>query len=120
MRYFYECVLSENNNKSTLHQFYIHLSGGAGVGKRFLVKVITRYLKRVLKFPDHTKYQPSFLVAASTRKAAANMNSTTLHPASCLPVKTVRVPSKYLKPTDRVLHSVRNKYRIFSKSPNYR
>ena len=44
IQYSYECVLKENNNESALNPFYMHLSGDAGADKRFLVKVLTRYL----------------------------------------------------------------------------
>ena len=62
--------------------------GGAGVGKSFLVNLITESLKKTLKyaeqnFDDH----PSVVVTATTGKAATNINATTLHSAFSLPVR---------------------------------
>ena len=46
MKYAIKYILSERNNKPTPDPFYIFLSGGAGVGKSFLVNLITEYLKK--------------------------------------------------------------------------
>ena len=76
------------------------------------MKVITEYLKRILKFPDQTLDQPSLLVTASTGKATTNINGITQHSAFHLPVKTVHALSGYHELSDEVLHSMRNKYRF--------
>ena len=54
--------------------FHVFLSGGAGVGKSFLVKTVTEYLTRILKHHNQRLDQPSILVTASTGKAATNIN----------------------------------------------
>ena len=54
-------------------------------GNNFLFKTITAYLRRILR--GQKLEQPSILVTASTRKAARNINGTTLHFAFHLPVK---------------------------------
>ena len=67
--------------------FQIFLSGCAGVGKSFLIKVITKYLKRVLRYPYQNLDQLSVLVTESDEKAP-----------------------QYKKPSDDTLHMLRNKY----------
>ena len=64
------------------------LSEGAGVGKTFLIKAITEYLKQVLRYPYQNLDQLSVLVTASTGKAAAGINGITVHSAFYLPVKS--------------------------------
>ena len=82
------CKLAEKNNELPPKPFQIFLSGGAGVGKSFLIKAITEYLKRVLRYPNQNLDQPSVLVTASTGKAATGINGITLHSAFHLPVKS--------------------------------
>ena len=64
------------------------LSGGSAVEKSFLVKTITEYLKRALRYPNHNLDQLSFLVTASTGKAATGINVITLHSTFHLPYKS--------------------------------
>ena len=111
MKYAVKCRFAERNNELPPDPFYIFLSGGAGVGKSFLVNVITEYLKRILRYPNQSLDEPSVLVTASTGKAATNINGTTLHSAFHLPVKTGNKFFGYRKPRDEVLHSMRNKYK---------
>ncbi|XP_066916735.1 uncharacterized protein [Clytia hemisphaerica] len=67
--------------------FRLLLSGGAGVGKSFLVKTLTEQLKKILKEPGQNyDKEPSVLVTASTGKAASNIDGTTLHSAFKLPI----------------------------------
>ena len=55
--------------------FHIFLSGGAGVGKTFLVNVISEYLKKTLVLPgQNSDEEPSIAVTASTEKPACNIN----------------------------------------------
>ena len=111
MKYAINCRFAEKNNQPPPEPFNIFLSGGAGVGKSFLVNVITEYLKRILRYPNQTLDEPSVLVTASTGKAATNINGTTLHSAFHLPVKTGNRSFEYRKPSDEVLHVMRNKYK---------
>ena len=60
------CKLTEKNNELESRPFQIFLSGGAGVGKRFLVTTITEYLITILRYPSHTLDNPSVLATAST------------------------------------------------------
>ena len=68
------------NNELPPKPFQVFLSGGASVEK-------TKYLKRVLRYPNQSLDQPSVLVTTSTGKAATGINNITLHPAKHLPVK---------------------------------
>ena len=52
MQYALHCKLAEKNNKLPSKAFQIFLSGGAGIGKSFLIKAITEYLNGVLKYPN--------------------------------------------------------------------
>ena len=77
MGYAIKCHLSEKFDELLPNTFCIFLSGGAGVGKSFLVKTITKYLIRIFKYHSQMLDQPSILVTASNGKAATNINSTT-------------------------------------------
>ena len=88
MKHVQQLMLNERNNLPNPDPFYIFLTGGAGVGKSFLVKCLTEYMKKNLKFPKQNfSEEPSLAVTASTGKAATNVNGTTLHSAFRLPVK---------------------------------
>ena len=94
--------------------FQIFLSGGAGVGKIFLIKTITEYLKRVLRYPNQNLDQPSVLVTASTSKVATDINGIALHSAFQLPLKSGLKSYDYKKPSDETLyHMLRNKYQYW-------
>ena len=111
MQFALHCKLAEKNNELPPKLFQIFLSGGAGVGKSFLIKAITEYFKRVLRYPNQNPDQPSVLVAASTDKAATGINCISLHSAFHLPVKSGLKSHKYKKkPSDETLHMLRNKY----------
>ena len=90
--------------------FQIFFSGGANVGKSFLIKAVTECLKRFLRYPEQNLDKPSVLVTASPGKAATGINGITLHSAFHLPVKSVLKSFEYKKPNDETLHILRNKY----------
>ena len=80
-------MLNNDNNEPDPDPFYVFLSGGAGVGKTYLVSVLIEYLKRSLLFPGQNVDEcPSVAVTASTGKAACNINGATLHSAFSLPI----------------------------------
>ena len=70
MSYAVNFRFAEDSNSTIDQPFYIFLSGGAGVGKSFLLKVVTEYLKIILRYPGQNLDEPSVLVTASTGKAA--------------------------------------------------
>ena len=49
MRYSQELHVNKNNDLSDPNPFHIFLSGGAGVGKSFLTKLIAAYMKKNLE-----------------------------------------------------------------------
>ena len=110
MQYALHCKLVGKNNELPPKPFQIFLSGGAGIRKSFLIKAITEYLKRVLRYPNQNLDQPSVLVTASAGKAATGINGITLHSAFHLPVKSGLESYEYKKPSDETLRMLRNKY----------
>ena len=88
MRYAQQLQLNKRNDLLDPDPFYIFLTGGAGVGKSFLTKLITEYMKKTLKTPGQNMDEhPPVIVTASTGKAAINVDGTTLHSAFQLPVR---------------------------------
>ena len=88
MKYAQQLQLNERNDIPDPDPFHIFLSGGAGVGKSFVTKVIREYLKKTWKTPGQNMDQnPSVVVTASTGKAALHIDGTTLHSAFALPVR---------------------------------
>ena len=110
IQYALHCKLAEKNNELLPKPFQIFLSGGAGIGESFLIKAITEYLKRVLRYPNQNLDQTSVFVTASTGKAATGINGITLHSAFHLPVRSGLKSKEYKKPSDETLHMLRNKY----------
>ena len=47
MRYSQELQLNKRNDLPDPNPFHIFLNGGAGVGKSFLTKVITEFMKKI-------------------------------------------------------------------------
>jgi hypothetical protein len=90
--------------------FHIFLSGGAGVGKTHLVHAIYQTAIRMLRVPGHNPEHPTVLLTASTGKAAANINGTTLHSAFSLPVREKGQSLNYKKPSDERMNTMRALY----------
>ena len=79
--------MNKENHLPEPNPFYILLSCGAGIGKSFLTKVITKYMKKTLESPGQNMDEhPVVVVTASTGKAAINVNGTSLDSAFGLPV----------------------------------
>ena len=114
MQYAVHCKLAEKNNELPPKPFQIFLSGGVVVGKSFLIRAITEFLKQVLRYPSQNLDQPSVLVTASTGKAATDISGITLHSAFHLPVKSGLKSYEYKKPSDETLHKLRNKYQYLT------
>ena len=109
MKYAQELMLNKRNDLPDPDPFHIFLSGGAGVGKSYLVTLITEYLKKTLKYPTQNfDDQPSVVVTASTGKAATNVNGTTLHSAFTLPIREAGF--KVGKPTQKKLDKMKPQY----------
>ena len=111
MQYALHCKLAEKNNELPPNSFQIFLSGGAGIGKSFLIKPITKYLKGVLRYPNQNLDQPSVVVTASTGKVATGISGITLDSVFHLPVIKSGLKSyEYKKSNDETLDMLRNKY----------
>jgi hypothetical protein len=95
-------------NHDDYDPFYIFLSGGAGVGKSHLVNAIAEYAKRNLKFPSQELDQPSIKLTASTGKAAAHINGSTLHSAFSISCKSRRHKGKI---SSKILRLLQTKYK---------
>ena len=110
MKHAQQLMLNSRNDLPDPDPFHILLTGGAGVGKSFLLKCITAYLLKTLKYhgQDYSK-QPSVKVTASTGKAATNINGTTLHSAFSLPVNQPGTKPR-TKPSDDCLQKLQNCY----------
>ena len=61
--------------------FYLHLSGGAGVGKSHLIHAICQGATQAIRQPGQNPDHSTVLLTASTGKAAAKINGNTLHSA---------------------------------------
>ena len=110
MKYAVKCMLNECNDLVMPDPFNIFLSGGAGVGKRFLANLITEYLKKSLKYAgQNCDDHPSVVVTASTGKAATNINVITLNLAFSLPVREGSFNQGKL--CNERLHELQTKYK---------
>ena len=104
-------MLHKENNETEPDPFHIFLSGGAGVGKTFLVNVIIEYLKKTLLFlGQNSDEEPSIATTASKGKAACNINGTTVHTVFQLPLYGPnKRPKTELK--GKELQYLQNKYK---------
>ena len=109
MQYALHCKFAEKNNGLLPKPFQIFLSGDTAVENSFLIKAITKYLKRVLRYPNQNLDQTSTLVTTSTVKAAASINDIELYFAFHLSVKSGLKSYEY-KPSNEILHMLGNKY----------
>ena len=110
MKQVQQLMLNERNNLPNPDPFYICFTGGAGVGKSFLVKCLTEYMQKNLKFPKQNfSEEQSLGVTASIGLAATNVNGTTLHSAFRLPVKQPGMGVRE-KPSDEHLQGLQRSY----------
>ena len=79
-----QLMLNERNKPLNPDPFYIFLTDGADVGKIFLVKCLTEYMKKNLKFPKQIfSEELSLAVTASTSKTVTNVNGTNYISIAC-------------------------------------
>ena len=90
MQFALHCKLAEKNNEFPPKPFQMFLTGKSvpDIGKSFLIKAITKYLKRVLRYLNQNLDQSSVLLTASTGITATGINRITLHSGFHLPVKS--------------------------------
>ena len=111
MKWGMKYMLHKGNDEIETDPFHIFLSGGAGVGKTFLVNVISEYLKKILVLPGQNfDEEPSIAVTAFTGKAACKINGTTVHTAFQVPLYG---PNKRTKTElkGKGLQDLQNKYK---------
>ena len=103
-----QCIKS--NLASTLvnmEPLRIFLTGNAGCGKSFLMKVLYQSLTKTLSYGNVSLDKPKVLLMAPTGVAAINIDGTTIHTALNIPVGSF---SKNLPPlSDQMKSSLRNK-----------
>ena len=110
-KYAHMLMLNSRNDVPDPDPFFIFLTGGAGVGKSFVMNCITEYLRKTLKYPGQDFHkQPSVKVTASTGKAATNVNGITLHSAFKLPVHQGGT-KRMTKPSKQSLPMLQEQYR---------
>lgn len=85
MQFTLHCKLAEKNHELPSKPFRMFLSGFAGVSKSFLITTITKYVKRVLRYPKQYLDQLYVLVTVSTGKYAISVNRISLHSQFHLP-----------------------------------
>ena len=73
-------------NLSTLKPLHIFLTGNAGCGKSFLMKVIYQTLTKIFSYGSVSVDKPKVLLMAPTGVAAINIDGTTIHTALNIPV----------------------------------
>lgn len=89
--------------KETVKPYHVFLSGSAGVGKSYVIKLVEEDIKRYLKH----HFEPDdiiVLLCGSTGTAAFAINGLTLHSALLLPVKC-----KFQPLSDEKLSSLRSR-----------
>ena len=103
-----QCIKS--NLASTLvnmEPLQIFLTGNAGCGKSFLMKVLYQSLTKTLSYGNISLDKPKVLLMAPTGVAAINIDGTTIHTALNIPVGSF---GKNLSPlSDKMKSSLRNK-----------
>ena len=99
--------LAEKNNKLPSKPFQIFLRGGAGVGKSFLIKAITEYLKRFLRYPNQNLSSTICCCECVLEKLLHV--SMLLHCILHFSVKSALKSLEYKNPSDETLHMLRNK-----------
>ena len=102
-QYVKSSVLSLQN----LEPFHIFLTGNAGCGKSFLMKVLYQSLTKTLSYGNVSVDKPKVLLMAPTGVTAINIDGTTIHTALNIPIGSF---GKNLPPLgDKMKSSLRNK-----------
>ena len=94
-------------SRQNLEPLYIFLTGNAGCGKSFLMKVLYQSLTKTLSYGSVSVDKPKVLLMAPTGVAAVNIDGTTIHTTLNIPIGSL---SKNLPPFgDKMKYSLRNK-----------
>ena len=75
---------------------------------------MTKYAKRILKYPgQNPQEQPTIAITASTGKAASHINGTTLHSVFKLQINRKNQANAKFKPlSNEALQKLLNKYQV--------
>ena len=73
-------------SRQNLEPLYIFLTGNAGCGKSFLMKVLYQSLTKTLSYGNMSVDKPKVLLMAPTGVAAINIDGTTIHTALNIPI----------------------------------
>ena len=84
--------------------FHIFITGGAEVGKPYLIKTMFLSLNKILRYKGSDADKPRILLHAPTGVAAININGTTIHSGL-----GINVGSKLYPLNDQQRASLRNK-----------
>ena len=88
--------------------FHIFITGGAEVGKPYLIKTMFLSLNKILRYKGSDADKPRILLHAPTGVAAININGTTIHSGL-----GINVGSKLYPLNDQQLAALRNKHSEF-------
>ena len=90
-----------------LEPLHIFLTGNAGCGKSFLMKVLHQSLTKILSYGNVSLDKPKVLFMAPTGVAAINIDGTTIHNALNIPINQF---GKKISPlSDKMRSSLRSK-----------
>ena len=70
-----------SQNITTIQPLYLFLTGGAGVGKSFLTKILYQYLTKTFSYRNSSLDKRKVLLLSPTGVAAVNIDGTTIHSA---------------------------------------
>ena len=97
--------VAEKVNKTDTSPLHMFITGGAGSGKSYLLKLLREHLLRM-----NTTDFPNFLVAAPTGVAAFNIKAWTLHRLLHLDVQKKK-QAEYHKLSSRLLEKMRTLFK---------
>ena len=82
----YEKIKARNSNKKvSADPLRLFITGGAGLGKSYLMKTICMFLTKTLNLYSGSPDKPKVLILATTEVAAININGTTINSGLSIP-----------------------------------
>ena len=70
-----------SQNITTIHPLHLFTTGGEGVGKSFLTKILYQFLTKTFFYRNSSLDKPKFLLLVPTGAAAVSIDGTTIHSA---------------------------------------
>ena len=97
-----------SQNITIIQPLYLFITGGTGVGKSFLTKILYQFLTKTFSYKNSSFYNPKVFLVAPTSAAAVNIDGTTIHSELYV---TVGYFGRYLPGLSyKMKSSLRNKY----------